>query len=722
MSQSQHSRRAFLQGVAAGGILLAAGTVPGAQATTANAAGAISQWVHISETGAVTILTNTSELGQGSSTALAQILANELDLDWQAITLKMAPLEARFANPGLENEFATFGSGGVAGNFAALRKAGAQARAMLLAGAAAQWHVAVADCDTHAGEVVCKLDQRRMAYAKLVPAAARVKPPAQPVLMPPERWQFVGKSMPRLDLPAKVDGSAVYGIDVTMDGLLVATINQCPSFGGRLQSVDTAPALAVRGVKQVIKMHDAVAVVASNYWAAKKGLAALSPQWDLRGGASRSSDAYARVLESGATRGGVIFPGPKSTIAVEVAKFDSTLATAQATVSALYQVPFLAHATMEPMNATARVTATHAELWLPTQTQQVTRDAVARELGLLASAISIHTTLAGGGFGRRLEFDFVLQVVRIAKQVAAPVKLIWSREEDIQHDFYRPAAAVQLTAGVDAQGLPIALRLDSACESLVTYTRGGIYKAEALPVDTTALGATPSHYRIKAFLRSANTIDIGVPVGYWRSVESSQNCFAIESFIDELAVRGGTDPLAFRSQLLDPKGRAWAVLNRAAQLSDWAKPPPPGQFRGLALVRANGSVVVHVVRLSVGDSNRVRIHHVTTVVDCGLAVNPGSVNAQMEGGIAFGLSAAFYGEITIKDGAVQQSNFHDYRLIGLADMPAVTVEIMASTESPSGAGEEAVGPIAPAVANALFAATGKRIRTLPFAKAGFELG
>jgi isoquinoline 1-oxidoreductase beta subunit len=346
---------------------------------------------------------------------------------------------------------------------------------------------------------------------------------------------------------------------------------------------------------------------------------------------------------------------------------------------------------------------------------------VAKELGLPTDAVTIHTTLAGGGFGRRAELDFPLQAVRIAKRVGATVKLIWSREEDMRHDFYRPAAAVKLTAGIGADGLPVALRFDSACESLLVYSAGGAFKAAAKPVDPTAVGELPRHYKIPSLLSAVNTIDIGVPVAYWRSVAASQNCFAYECFIDELAHAAKSDPLRFRRSLLAPDGRERRGLDEAIARSGWNDAAPAGHFRGLALVHANGSVVVHVVELSLADEHKVKLHRITTVVDCGVAVNPRNIRAQMEGGIVFGLSAAFYGEITIKDGAVEQSNFHDYRLIHMADMPKIDVTILESGEKPGGVGEEAVGPIAPAVVNALFAATGRRIRELPLSKAGFTL-
>ena len=716
------ARRAFIARAAASGFLVAFGdafaTTPSAHATSA--ATSLNGWISVAPDGVVTLLSNTSEIGQGTGTALAQILANELDLDWHAVKIDMAPVTPAFVNAKWR-EYATYGSGGVAGQFSPLRQAAAKARSVLISAAAAQWKVAAEECDTDLGFVVHASSGRRLPYADLAQAASHLPLPAQVALMPRERWRYIGRDAARFDIPAKVDGSAVYGIDVKRPGMLTATLVQSPSFGGRLADVDAAPAMRVRGVRHVVKLDDAVAVVADNYWSAKKGLAALKPIWDNSQASKHNSADYAVALAAGVRDGGTVFARRDSSAEKEMTAFTEAMRSAQKTMEQLYMVPFLSHATMEPMNATVRVGSHAAELWIPTQTQQATRDIVAKELGLPTSAVIIHTTLAGGGFGRRAELDFPLQAARIAKRTGATVKLIWSREEDMRHDFYRPAAAVKLTAGIGADGLPVAIRFDSACESLLVYSGGGASKAAAKPVDPTAVGELPSYYKIPSLLSVVNTIDIGVPVGFWRSVAASQNCFAYECFVDELAHAAKNDPVAYRRSLLAPDGRERRGLDEAIARSGWNDVAPAGHFRGLALVHANGSVVVHVVELSLADEHKVKLHRITTVVDCGVAVNPRNIRAQMEGGIVFGLSATFYGEITIKDGAVEQSNFHDYRLIRLADMPKIDVSILESGESPGGVGEEAVGPVAPAIVNALFAATGRRIRELPFSKAGFTL-
>jgi len=716
------NRRAFIKRAGASGLLVAFGNAFAAKLDTHTtlAPAAVNGWIRVAADGTVTLLSNSSEIGQGTGTALAQILANELDLDWRTVTIEMAPVIPAFVNPQW-GEYATYGSGGVAGQFSALRQAAAQARAVLISAAATQWKVPAEGCDTDAGTVVHASSGRRLPYAELAQAAAQLPLPKEVALMGRERWRHIGRDAERFDIPAKVDGSAIFGIDVKRPNMLTATLLQSPSFGGRLAHVDPEPALQVRGVRQVVELDDAVAVVADSYWSAKKGLAALKPTWDLSQASKHNSVDYASALAAGVHDGAKIFARRNSSAELEMAAFIEAMRPAQKTIEQVYQVPFLSHATMEPMNATARVGSRSAELWIPTQTQQATRGIVAKELGLPTSAVTIHTTLAGGGFGRRAELDFPLQAIRIAKRTGATVKLIWSREEDMRHDFYRPAAAVKLSAGIGVDGLPVAIRFDSACESLLVYSGGGASKANAKPVDPTAVGELPRHYKIPSLLAAVNTIDIGVPVGYWRSVAASQNCFAFECFIDELAHAASSDPLGYRRKLLNSDGRERRALDEAIVRSGWNDAAPAGHFRGLALVHANGSIAVHVVELSLADEHKVKLHRITTVVDCGVAVNPRNIRAQMEGGIVFGLSAAFYGEITIKDGAVEQSNFHDYRLIQLAQMPKIEVTILESGDKPGGVGEEAVGPVAPAVVNALFAATGRRIRQLPLSKAGFTL-
>ncbi len=714
MSAVPHpQRRDFLKVLGTSALLIAIPALAGGGAV------ALTGWLRIDPDGAVTILSNTSEIGQGSGTGIAQIIANELDLDWRLVRIEMAPIDEQHFNAGW-GEYATYGSGGISRQFEPLRRAGAQARAMLIGAAAQLWQVPAADCDTDAGYVLHRASGKRLAYATLSIAAAQLPVPEKVTPMPRERWRFIGKAMARLDIPSKVDGSAQYGIDVRQPGMLIATILQCPNFGGRLSRVDPAPALAMPGVRHVVPLDDAVAVVADSYWRARKALAVLQPVWNLKQSPQRDSAEYDAALLAAATAGGDVYVSRKAGKTREqiVASYELAAKGAVRSVGQVYTFPFLSHATMEPMNGTARVDGKSAELWLPTQSQSGTRDAVAKALGLAPEAVTIHTTLSGGGFGRRVECDFALQAAAIAKATGATVKLIWSREEDMRHDFYRPAAAVHLQVELDAQGMPLAMRFDSAAESLLEHSSLGPPKNK-LPVDPSGLTPVPASYNIGATMLRASTIDAGVPVGYWRSVASSQNIYAYESLMDELAAAAKVDPLAYRRRMMKPEARERRVLDAVAAQAGWDR-PTPGRHRGLAIDTANGSVVAHVVELSV-DGGKVKLHRIVTAVDCGVAVNPGSVRAQIEGGIAFALSAAFYGEITLRKGAVEQSNFNDYRLITLADMPPVQVILIDSQEAPGGVGEEAVGPLAPAVANALFAATGKRVRTLPLFRAGFSL-
>jgi isoquinoline 1-oxidoreductase beta subunit len=717
------SRREFLRGLACGGLLLQIGAPlpanPLAAESTPQGPHQINGWVRIAPTGDIDILSNTSELGQGTGTALAQILAEELDADWQSVRLEMAPVKPDYFNP-MWKEYAAYGSGGVRGQFDALRLVGAQARAMLISAASATWHVRPGDCGTQLGQVVHHPTGRRAGYGTLAAAAAQQPIPASPPLKPASEWRLIGKEVSRLDLPSKVNGSAIYGIDVSLRGLLIATIRQSPRFGGRLREVDIAPAIAVRGVRQVVSLDDAVAVVASDYWSADRGIARLKPVWDNTAASTITSAEYSNRLRAAVLAGGSIYAPAGSTVEHLRANYDNAMNRATSHFEAVYTVPFLSHAPMEPMNATALVSDSQATLWLPTQTQSRTMEAIARELRLPPTAVTIHTTLSGGGFGRRGKVDFAIQAARIARAAGAPVKLIWSREEDMQHDFYRPAVAVRLRTGIGRDGWPVGLRCDSACESLLSYSSMGTRSA-ALPVDPTAVGDIPTYYSLGPILFAVTTVDVGVPVGYWRSVEASQNAFGYESFFDELAHAAQVDPAAWRRHLLPDGSRERRVLEAVLERAQWFAPARSGGHRGLALARANGTVVAHVVELSVTGNRTIHLHRVSTAVDCGVAVNPNSVRAQIEGSVGWALSAAMYGEITVRNGAVEQSNFHDYRPIHLPEMPPVDIIVLQSREPPGGVGEEAVGPFAPALVNALFAATGQRIRDLPLARAGFNL-
>jgi isoquinoline 1-oxidoreductase subunit beta len=708
MNAATLDRREFLSALG-GGLLLAIGGIAPAGAAQAPPVGG---WLRIGPDGSVTLATNTSEIGQGTNTALAQIIADELDLEWRAIRVEMAPVETAYYNPRWQ-DYATYGSGGIRGNYTLLRETGARARAMLVAAAAERFKVAAADCRTEMGAVIHDASGQRASYAELAEAAARLPVPERVTPKPKSAWRYIGQPLARLDVPAKVDGSARFGMDATVPGLLFAAICQAPRFGATLAGIDTAAASP--GVR-VVRLGNAVAVVARDYWTAQTALERLKPRWDLARASGVSSPAYGAQLAE-ATRAGGRTYAPRGTSAADAeAAYRAAGGGAKRSLSALYEVPFLAHAPMEPMNATARVTADAAELWLPTQVQSATQAAVARLLGLAPDKVTIHTLLSGGGFGRRGEFDFALQAAEIARAVDAPVKLIWSREQDMRHDYYRPAAAVRISAELGADGRPQRLELASACESLDDYSAGATRDPKR-GADRTAIGEPLSSYALGPVRYRTHTLDVGVPVGYWRGVAQTQNAFAYESFMDELAHAAGADSFDYRLSLLAPGSREGAVL-RALE-THW-RARAPGRHRGLALVAANGSVVAEIVELSL-EQRAIRLHAVHAAIDCGIAVNPRLVEAQVEGGIAYALSAALLGEITLKDGAVEQSNFHDYPLVTIGQMPPVSVTLVASDAPPGGVGEESVGPLAPALANALHAATGERIRRLPLARAGFRL-
>jgi isoquinoline 1-oxidoreductase beta subunit len=709
----QLSRRGFIGGAAASAALIL-----GASSSKADVVDetTLHRWLRIDTDGRITLLSNTSEIGQGTGTGLAQLVAEELDVDPQQIKLEMAPILPEYFNPGT-GSYAVFGSRGLRGQFDAMRKVGAAARAMLIEAAAERWGVALDSCRT-AGGHVHHSSGRVLGYGELVTDAARRQPPAEPTLKPRAEWSVIGKPAPRLDLPAKVDGSAVYGIDASRPGMLIATIIQCPVRGGRLRSVDPAPALAASGVRKVVQLTDAVAVVATGYWAAKKGAEVLSPSWDLVGVPRKSSDSLLAELQK-ATGNGQLFGAPGVDTDAEAAAVKAGFAAATRVHMASYHVPFLAHATLEPMNATAEVKGGRAELWLPTQTQSATKNAVARALSIAPESVTINTLLSGGGYGRRLEYDFAIQAALIAREVGAPVKLIWSREEDMIHGFYRPAAAATLAAALDPQGRPQAFTFRTAGPSPLADSRPGTFSAPAFdPTYIAAIASSP--YALGRKLLTWAKVETGVRSGFWRSVGASQNVFFLESFIDELAHLAEQDAVDYRRALLADRPRELAVLDAAARAGDWGKPLPPGQGRGVALVSMSDTVSAQVVEIAVGKDGHIEVRRIVCALDCGTAVNPDAVRAQAEGGIVWGLAAAF-NAISLKDGVVEQTNFDSYMLPMLGQMPRIDIHLVGAGTLIGGAGEETVPPVAPALANAIFAATGKRVSKLPLTASGYFL-
>jgi isoquinoline 1-oxidoreductase subunit beta len=698
------SRRSFLQSAAlAGGMLLVDIRLP-LRAADGTVAELIAGWIRIDPDGALSLLVNATEMGQGAKSGLAQILAEELELDWSQVRVDFAPIDPE--HYGMWETYQTGGSGSVRGMFDRLRTAGATARMMLLQAAAQRWGVRVEECVARGAMVRHAQSSRSATYAALARDALRLPQPKDVPLKPRSEWQLIGKSMRRLDLRSKVDGTATFGIDVRRPGMLYAAIAQSPVFGGKLESLDEAPATRHAGVRRVLELDGAVVVVGENFWTAQKALADLKPVWRPGAMASVASPAISERLRALTREAGKGYVAEGENEAQTRERCEAELTNARRVVERTYEAPLLSHSPMEPMNGTALVRDGRAELWVPTQVQSDLRTDVAKALGFDESAVTIHTTELGGGFGRRLKTDYGVQAALIARELAVPVKLIWTREEDTQHGFYRPAAAVRVRAALGAEDAITALRAQIACLDGDTPVGGMAGQLYALPnTCITYAGWNP-----------------GVPLGAWRSVDASQNLFFFESFIDELAQELRQEPLAFRRRLLRDNSRALRVLDAAAKLARWDEKLPKGRGRGIAFLRGFGSLTAQIAEVSVGADHALRVHRVSCAVDCGTAVNPDSIRAQFEGGVIFALSAAALGEITIADGRVQQSNFHDYPVVRMAQAPQVDVEILESPAEPvGGIGEPPVPPLAPAVANAIFAATGTRVRRLPLSASGFKL-
>jgi isoquinoline 1-oxidoreductase subunit beta len=698
------SRRTFLHSAGlAGGILLLDIRAP-LRADDGSVTDMIAGWIRIDPDGALCLLVNATEMGQGAKSGLAQILAEELEVDWSDVRVDFAPIDRE--HYGVWEAYQTGGSGSVRGMFDRLRTAGATARTMLVQAAARRWRVPFEECVARSGVVRHAQSSRSAAYAALARDAVRLPQPKDVPLKARSEWQLIGKSMRRLDLHSKVDGSAGFGIDVRRPGMLYAAIAQSPVFGGKLESFDEAPALRQAGVRRVLKINEAVVVVADQFWTAQKALAVLKPVWRPGAMASVTSTAIGERLRALTREPGKVYVAEGEDEAQARERCEAELTKARRIVERAYEAPLLSHSPMEPMNGTAFVRDGRAELWVPTQVQSELRTDVAKALGFDEAAVTIHTTEVGGGFGRRLKTDYGVQAALIAREMGVPVKLIWTREEDTQHGFYRPAAAVRLRAAIGADEAIAAFRAQIACLDGDTPVGGMFGQPYALPnTCITYAGWNP-----------------GVPLGAWRSVDASQNLFFFESFIDELAQELRQEPLAFRRQLLRDNQRALRVLDAAAKLARWDEKLPQGHGRGIAFLRGYGSLTAQVAEVSVSADRAVRVHRVSCAVDCGTAVNPDSIRAQFEGGVIFALSAAALGEITVAGGRVQQSNFHDYQVVRMAQAPQVDVEILESpAESVGGIGEPPVPPLAPAVANAIFAARGTRIRRLPFSASGCKL-
>lgn len=688
-------------------------------------------WVRVERDGTVRLIVCKSEMGQGIHTALAQILADELDVAWESVRVEQAP-----TNPALYDH-GTGGSTSVRTQWLPLRQAGAAARSMLLEAAAQYWHVNANTCRTENGRVLTGPRGKSRTYAELVEAASKLPVPAldKVPLKNPDQLRLVGRDVARTDLPAKLDGRALFGLDVRVPGMLFAVVARCPTFGGKPKSFDAGPAKAVKGVRQVLEIpavgegaHSAggVAVVADSTWAALKGREALALEWE-HGPAVAESTATLRKK----ARELLALPGK---LVREVGQVEQALAGAVKKLEAVYELPFQAHASMEPMNATVHVKADGtAEAWLPSQGPQWGQEIIAAVAGIpkeqAIEKVEVHTTLMGGAFGRRYQADFVVEAAQLSKAVGAPVQVVWTREDDLQHDFYRPFSVHRLEAALDAAGRPTALRHRMASTSIDALWQP---PEKGQPERSEVGGAVTLPYALPAFRMEYALLPTRVPVAWWRSVEHSLNGFVNECFVDELAHAAGQDPLAFRlgplagpprllrwpdgeDETLDT-GRFRGVLELVAAKAGWGAKPPAGRARGIAAHFSFYSYVAHVAEVSI-EQGSPRVHRVVSAVDCGRVVNPDGARAQIEGGIVYGLTAALKSAITIQNGAVEQSNFHDFELLRGDEMPLVEVHFVPSEARPTGTGEPGLPPIAPAVANALFALTGKRVRRLPITPA-----
>ena len=703
---------------------------------------ALNGWVKVSTDDTVTVMMAHVEMGQGSQTGLAMLVADEMDADWTRIRLEQASDDAIYNNqtalldalpfqpdddgyakratrhvvgkivrafPGLSG---TGGSSSIKDLWLPMRQAGASARAMLITAAAARWKVPAAELRTDAGRIVHASSARSASFGELAAQAAQLPVPHDAPLKNPADFKLIGKPTRRLEAASKLDGSARFGIDALPDGLLYASITMCPTLGGKVKSFDASAAQNLPGVRRIVALEPVagglggagqtsggVAAIADTPFHATRALEKVTIEWNHGPAAGVDSaqlmDALAATLD---TQAGAAH--------LEHGDVDAALAASAKRIKAEYRVPFLAHATMEPMNCTVQLQDGKAKAWIPTQAVGFARDAVAKALGIKGADVDVTVTFLGGGFGRRYFNDYTVQAALLAREVQpAPVQLIWSREADIQHDYYRPAYACRCEAGFDAQGELVAWKTTSAGSSM---------GAPSL-MDASTDGASNQAYALPAARVAHQSVDTPVSVGIWRSVAHSQNAFFMESFMDEAAAAAGQDPLEFRAALLAGNERHLRVLRRAAELAGWGTPFASGESRarGIALHRAFGSIVAQVAEVSAGDDKRIRVHRVTCVIDCGVAVNPNHVRQQMEGGIVFGLSAALHGEIVVREGRVVQSNFHDYAPLRMNECPAIDVEIIESGAAPGGVGEPGTPPVAPAVANAVFALTGQRLRTLP---------
>src|SRR5712671_214631 len=702
------SRRRFLRaGAAAGGGLVLSLRLPlaGGDIAAADDSFVPNAFVRIGTDGQIILTMPYVEVGQGTYTSIPMLIAEELEVDLSQVRLEHAPPdERRYGNPLLGGLQATGNSNAVRASWQPMRQAGATARTMLVAAAARRWNVGPASCRAESGEVLHVPNGKRLKYGELAAAAAEIPIPDNVALKQPKDFKLIGTRAKRLDTPAKVNGTAVCGIDVRPPNVKIATLAQSPVFGGRVKSVDDTAARAVKGVHQIVRLDDAVAVVADHMGAAKKGLAALAIEWDDGPHAKLSTKDIVDELEQAALNPGAV--------AQTVGDVGSAMTRATTKVDATYQVPFLAHATMEPMNCTAHVRKDSCEIWVGTQALARAQAAAAKAAGLPLDKVVVHNHLIGGGFGRRLDVDGVIRTVQIAQHVQGPVKVVWTREEDIQHDMYRPYWFDRMSAGLDGKGMPVAWNHRFAGSSVIARWAPPFFNM-GLDPDTTE-GAIDLVYGIPNMRVEYVRIEPpGIPTAFWRSVGPSHNVFVVESFVDELAAAAKQDAVAYRLALLEQTPRAKAVLDLAAEKAGWGQPLPKGVGRGVSIQFVFATYMAQVAEVELSKDGVVRVRRVVCAVDCGTVVNPDTVQAQIQSGIIFGITAALYGEVTLKNGRVQQTNFDSYQMLRMNEAPAIEVHIVPSSEPPGGMGEAGTSAIVPAVTNAIFAATGKRLRKLP---------
>jgi len=702
------SRRSFLSaGAAAGGGLLLSVAMPrglpDAQAA-ASSAFAPSAFIRIDRVGKVALIIPQVEMGQGTYTSLPMLIAEELEVELSQVAIAHAPPDDRlFANPALGFQV-TGGSTSVRAFWEPLLRAGATARVMLVSAAAETWGVEPGSCHAEKGEVTHIPTGRKLAYGALADKAAKLPVPDKVALKDPKDFKLIGSPVKRLDAPEKVNGRARFGIDVQVPGMKIAAVAACPVIGGKLARVDDSKAKAIKGVRQIVRLDDAVAVIADHMWAAKKGLAALDIAWDAGPNAHFSTADLVAQLAEASNRPAVV--------AKQEGDVVQAMTGAARTIEAVYQLPLLAHAAMEPINCTAHVRSDGCDVWVGTQVAARAQAAAAAASGLPLEKVAVHNHLLGGGFGRRLDVDSITQAVKIARQVDYPVKVVWSREEDMQHDVYRPYYYDRLKASLDAQGAPIAWSHRVVGSSIMARWVPPAFK-NGLDSDAVEGAAGPYAFPNLLVDYVRQEPPSGLTTGWWRGVGLTHNAFMVEGFIDELAAAAKKDPVEYRRALLAKGSRARAVLDLAAEKAGWSKALPAGKGRGMAIMFGFGTYIAEVAEIGVAKDGEVRVERVICALDCGRTVNPDTIKAQIEGGIIFGITAALHGEITLEEGRVAQGNFDSYEMLRINEAPTIEVHMIESEADPGGIGEPGTSVIAPAIVNAIFAATGKRLRRLP---------